>query len=205
LQIYIHKNDLPKEFVKDLRSVAVDTETMGLLPYRDRLCVAQFSSGNDVAHIVQFCDYSNAQNIRELLLNDTILKIFHFARFDMVMFYKYLNAMTRNVYCTKIASKLSRTYASRHGLFDLCRDMLGIEISKEQTCTDWGHTTLTVEQTEYAATDVLYLHQLKEKLDIMLIREGRLEIAKSCFNFLETRVRLDLMTGETYDIFSHGG
>ena len=203
--IFLHTNDLPAEFVRAItNSVAIDTETMGLLPHRDRLCLAQFSLGDGNAHLVQFFEYSNAVNIKNLLADTKILKIFHYARFDIMMLYKYLGAMTKNVYCTKIASKLSRTYAQHHGLLDLCKEILGVEISKEQTCTDWGCEKLTDEQKEYAANDVLYLHQLKEKLDVVLRREGRFELAQNCFNFLETRVKLDLMAGETYDIFSHG-
>ena len=203
--IFLHKNDLPDEFVRNItNSVAIDTEAMGLMPHRDRLCLAQFSLGDGNAHLVQFFEYSNAVNIKNLLADTKILKIFHYARFDIMMLYKYLGVMTKNVYCTKIASKLSRTYAQHHGLLDLCKEILGVEISKEQTCTDWGCGRLTEEQKEYAANDVLYLHKLKEKLDEFLEREGRFELAQNCFNFLETRVKLDLMVGETYDIFAHG-
>ena len=203
--ISFYKNDLPDEFLRAMKtSVAIDTETMGLMPHRDRLCLAQFSLGDGNAHLVQFFDYSKAKNVKLLLADAKILKIFHYARFDMMMLYKYLGVMTKNVYCTKIASKLSRTYAQKHSLLDLCQEVLGVEISKEQTCTDWGSENLTGEQKEYAANDVLYLHQLKEKLDIFLKREGRFELARSCFNFLETRIQLDLMAGENYDIFAHG-
>lgn len=203
--IYLYKDDLPDDFMKLVKiSVAIDTETMGLMPHRDRLCLAQFSLGDDDAYLVQFFDYSKAHNVRTLIADSGILKIFHYARFDMMVLYKYLGVMSKNVYCTKIASKLSRTYASKHGLLDLCKEILGIEISKEQTCTDWGSAHLSDEQKEYAANDVLYLHQLKEKLDEMLNREGRFELAQSCFNFLETRAKLDLMAGENYDIFAHG-
>lgn len=203
--IFFYKNDLPDEFLQAMKtSVAIDTETMGLMPYRDRLCLAQFSLGDGNAHLVQFNDYSKTKNIRRLLSDAKILKIFHYARFDMMMLYKYFGVMPKNVYCTKIASKLSRTYAQKHSLLDLCKEVLDIEISKEQTCTDWGSENLTEEQKEYAANDVLYLHRLKEKLDEMLKREGRLELAKSCFNFLDTRIQLDLMAGENYDIFAHG-
>ncbi len=203
--IYFHKDDLPDDFMKLAKiSVAIDTETMGLMPHRDRLCLAQFSLGDGDAYLVQFSDYSKAHNIKTLISDSGLLKIFHYARFDMMMLYKYLGVMPKNVYCTKIASKLSRTYASKHGLLDLCKEILGIEISKEQTCTDWGSDNLSDEQKEYAANDVLYLHQLKEKLDEMLDREGRFELAQSCFDFLETRAKLDLMAGENYDIFAHG-
>lgn len=203
--IYLYENDLPDSFIKLVHSsVAIDTETMGLLPHRDRLCLAQFSSGNGDAYLVQFTDYSQAANIKQVLSNTKILKIFHYARFDMMMLYKYLKSMPKNVYCTKIASKLSRTYAQKHGLLDLCKELLDIEISKEQTCTDWGNQKLSDEQKIYAANDVLYLHRLKEKLDDMLRREERIELAQSCFNFLETRATIDLMAGENYDIFAHG-
>ena len=203
--IYLYKNDLPDGFLRTTKnSVAIDTETMGLMPHRDRLCLAQFSLGDGNAYLVQFFEYSKAQNIRQILSDAQILKIFHYARFDMLMLYKYLGVMTKNVYCTKIASKLSRTYAQKHGLLDLCKEVLDVEISKEQTCTDWGKENLTEEQKEYAANDVLYLHKLKDELDLLLKREGRLELAQSCFNFLETRVQLDLMAGENYDVFAHG-
>ncbi|MDR3031272.1 MAG: ribonuclease D [Holosporales bacterium] len=190
--------------MENLTSVAMDTETMGLLPYRDRLCLAQFSIGNGDCHLVQFERYNKSQNIEKILINKNILKIFHYGRFDIMVLYKYLGIMAKNVYCTKIASKLVRTYASSHSLLELCKDLLKVEISKEQTCSDWGNPDLTEEQKKYAATDVLYLHKIKQKLDVMLEREKRSEIAQKCFDFLETRVILDLMVGETYDIFSHG-
>ena len=202
--IYLYKNDLPDDFIKSVKtSVAIDTETMGLMPHRDRLCLAQFSIGDGNAHLVQFNNYANSKNICEILGNEKIVKIFHYARFDVMMLYKYLGCMTKSIYCTKIASKMSRTYAQKHSLLDLCKEILGIEISKEQTCTDWGSENLSEEQKEYAANDVLYLHQLKDKLDILLQREGRFELAQNCFDFLATRVKLDLMAGENYDIFSH--
>lgn len=202
--IYTFTNDLPDEFMSGLESVAVDTETMGLCPHRDRLCVAQFSKGDGDAYVVQLKDYQKAANIKALLRNPGVLKIFHYARFDVMMFYKYLNTMARNIYCTKIASKLVRTYTSKHSLLNLCKDLLNVEISKEETCTDWGAEELTASQKEYAANDVLYLHRIKEILDKMLIRESRLEVANSCFEFLKTRVILDLQVNEQYDIFSHG-
>lgn len=203
--IYLYKNDLPNDFARSVKSsIAIDTETMGLCPHRDRLCLTQFSIGDGNAHLVQFENFSGAKNIKDILLSDKIVKIFHYARFDMMMLYQYLNAMPNNVYCTKIASKLVRTYTSRHSLLDLCHDLLGVEISKEQTCTDWGNHELTKEQQAYAANDVLYLHKIKEKLDAMLEREGRMKLAQDCFKFLESRVCFDLMAGETYDIFAHG-
>ncbi|MDR1391063.1 MAG: ribonuclease H-like domain-containing protein [Holosporales bacterium] len=202
--IYTYKNDLPDSFFSNLESLAIDTETMGLLPHRDRLCVAQFSIGDGNSHIVQFDNYTLSCNIKKMLSNDKILKIFHYARFDVTTLYKHLEIMTKNIYCTKIASKLVRTYTSKHGLFEICKELLGVEISKGQTCSDWGNENLTKEQEEYAANDVIYLHRLKERLDIMLKREKRVALAKSCFAFLETRVMLDLMAGENYDIFAHG-
>lgn len=202
--IYTFCNDLPDSFIQNITSVAIDTETMGLLPYRDRLCLAQFSKGDGDAYLVKFNNYSLAKNIKYILLDNQILKIFHYARFDIMMLYKYLEVMTQNIYCTKIASKLVRTYTSKHSLLNLCKDLLNIEISKEETCTDWGAKELTTEQKEYAANDVLYLHRIKEKLDEMLVRENRVELANSCFEFLKTRVILDLLTNEQYDIFAHG-
>ena len=202
--IHTFYDDLPSDFLDNTTSVAIDTETMGLLPYRDRLCLAQFSKGDGNAYLVKFNDYDNAKNIKYLLTNDKVLKIFHYARFDIMMLYKYLGVMTENIYCTKIASKLVRTYTSKHSLLNLCKDLLNVEISKEETCTDWGAEELTPEQKEYAANDVLYLHKIKEKLDEMLIRENRVDLANSCFEFLKTRVMLDLLTNEQYDIFSHG-
>lgn len=204
LMIHTFCDDLPSDFLDNTTSVAIDTETMGLLPYRDRLCLAQFSKGDGNAYLVKFNDYDNAKNIKYLLTNDKVLKIFHYARFDIMMLYKYLGVMTENIYCTKIASKLVRTYTSKHSLLNLCKDLLNVEISKEETCTDWGANELTFEQKEYAANDVLYLHKIKEKLDEMLIRENRVDLANSCFEFLKTRVMLDLLTNEQYDIFSHG-
>ncbi|GHT88646.1 3'-5' exonuclease [Alphaproteobacteria bacterium] len=218
LNIFVHKNDLPDSLFDDAKSVAVDTETMGLLPHRDRLCLAQFSSGNGDCHLVQFDDFlcekpvgkpsekacaKTAQNIKNLLKNSCILKIFHYARFDVMMLYKYLGVMTTNLYCTKVSSKLARTYTSKHSLFDLCFELLNIEISKEQTCSDWGRAELTEKQKHYAATDVLHLHKIKDKLDEILARENRQILAKNCFEFLETRVILDLIAGQDYDIFSH--
>lgn len=199
----LHKNDLPAN-VKFTGSVAIDTETMGLKPSRDRLCVVQLSSGDGEAHLVAFDgkDYS-APNLKKLLADAKILKIFHFARFDIAVLKQYLGVDTAPIYCTKIASKLARTYTDRHGLKDICRELLGIEISKQQQSSDWGSAALTPEQCEYAASDVYHLHRLKEKLDVMLAREGRAEIAKSCFEFLPTRAALDLLGCEENDIFSH--
>jgi ribonuclease D len=196
-------DDLPDASMEDAESVAVDTEAMGLLLHRDRLCLAQFSRGDGVCFLVRFNCFDKAANIRNLLVNQRVTKIFHYARFDMAAFYKYLGVVTQNVYCTKIASKLVRTYTSKHGLADICRELLGVDVPKEQTCTDWGKQNLTRWQLEYAARDVAYLHELKDKLDSLLKRERKEAIAKDCFNFLGTRVILDLIVGESYDIFSH--
>jgi ribonuclease D len=203
MKIVSYENDIPEKFLRDLTSVAVDTETMGLCPHRDRLCLVQLSKGDGTCYLIQMRSFEKSDCLKKLLSDKNILKIFHFARFDMMMLYKYLKIMTKNVYCTKIASKLARTYTNRHSLKGLCEDILGIEISKAQTCTDWGATDLTKEQKQYAAIDVLYLHSLMTKLNELLIREHRLEMAQNCFDFLETRVMLDLMCGEIYDIFSH--
>jgi ribonuclease D len=184
--------------------VAIDTETMGLWPRRDRLCLSQFSAGDGDCYVIKFDDYNKAKNIKKLLADSNVLKIFHYARFDMTTLYHYLGIMPKNVYCTKIASKLVRTYTQKHGLADLCRELLGVEVSKEQTCTDWGNPDLSHKQLDYAGTDVLYLHELKRELDAMLLRENRMDIAKGCFDFLEIRVMLDLLVHESYDIFSHG-
>ena len=199
----MHKNDAPSHICENLISVAIDTETTGLLPHRDRLCLVQVSKGDEEIHLIQFDNFDNANNLKKILLDEKILKIFHYGRFDIMMLYKSFGVVAQNVYCTKIASKLVRTYTSKHSLLDLCQELLGVSISKEQTCTDWGRNDLSKEQQEYAATDVLYLHRIKQKLDEMLVRENRVELAKKCFDFLGTRCILDLMTSESYDIFSH--
>ena len=201
--IKLHKNDLPAGlFFKD--GVAVDTETLGLLPRRDRLCVVQLSAGDGSAHLVQFDgkDWS-APRLKALLSDRSILKIFHFARFDVAMLAQYLGVMADPVYCTKIASKLARTYTDRHGLKDLCAELLGVDLSKQQQSSDWGAERLTDQQRHYAASDVLHLHALKSKLDTMLQREGRMAAAEACFRFLSTRASLDLAGFEDVDIFAH--
>lgn len=199
----VHKNDLPAS-VTFQGSVAIDTETMGLAPLRDRLCVIQLSGGDGNAHLVMFDgkDYS-APNLKKLLKDPKLLKIFHFARFDVAVLKHYLDVDTAPLYCTKIASKLIRTYTDRHGLKDLCRELLGIEISKQQQSSDWGSGNLTPEQVDYAASDVLHLHRMKEKLDVMLEREKRNHIAEACFKFLPTRAALDLLGWDEVDIFAH--
>src|SRR5262245_12143770 len=201
--IELHKNDLPAGLTF-MDSVAIDSETMGLNPQRDRLCVVQLSAGDGAAHLVQFDgkDWS-APRLRELLANRSVLKIFHFARVDMAMLKRYLGVVPEPVYCTKIASKLVRTYTDRHGLKDLCAELLGIDLSKQQQSSDWGTDKLTDQQKHYAASDVLHLHALKAKLDAMLQREGRSAFAEACFQFVATRARLDLAGFDDTDIFAH--
>ncbi|HOP19289.1 MAG TPA: ribonuclease D [Parvularculaceae bacterium] len=200
---YLHKGDLP-EGLNLGPVVAVDSETMGLNTHRDRLCVVQLSSGNGDAHVVQLSDRDySAPRLKALLADPAVLKIMHFARFDVAAFSKWLGVTTAPIYCTKIASRLSRTYTDRHGLKDLARDMLGVEISKQQQSSDWGAQTLTQAQVDYAASDVLYLHALREKLDEMLAREGRAGLAQACFDFLPARAELDLAGWPEIDIFAH--
>lgn len=199
----LHLNDLPDDLQLG-NSIAVDSETMGLLPWRDRLCVVQLSSGDDHAHIIQFkAGNYEAPNLKKILLDKEVLKIFHYARFDMAVFQKYLGVVSEPVYCTKIASRLCRTFTDRHGLRDLCRDLLGVEVSKEKQSSDWGAAELSREQLAYAANDVLYLHRIKDKLEEILIREGRQQIAHECHDFLKTRVAVDLAGWPDWDIFAH--
>lgn len=199
---YLHKGDLPDGL--DLGpAVAVDSETMGLITQRDRLCVVQLSSGDGHAHVVQLGRECNAPRLKALLSDANVLKIMHFARFDVAAFRHWLGVTAAPVYCTKIASRLCRTYTDRHGLKDLAREILGIEISKQQQSSDWGAQTLSQAQVDYAASDVLYLHALKEKLDELLAREGRADLAKACFDFLPWRVELDLAGWPETDIFAH--
>ena len=203
MAIFFHEGDLPKG-VKFGKLIAVDTETMGLNPHRDRLCLVQLSSGDGDAHLVRLKKGAyKAPNLKKVLSDPKITKIFHFARFDLAVIQKYLDLTATPVYCTKIASKLSRTSIDRHGLKDLCRDLLGVEISKTKQCSDWGAETYDQAQLEYAASDVLYLHQLKEKLDRLLKREGRSHLAKASFAFLPARAEMDLLGWESTDIFSH--
>lgn len=203
MTVTLHQGDLPRGL--DLGpAIAIDSETMGLKPVRDRLCVVQLSSGDGNAHLVQFAPGRyEAPNLKALLTDPARLKIFHFARFDVAILRAYLGVETGPVYCTKIASKLVRTYTDRHGLKDLCRELLGIDLSKQQQSSDWGTATLSQEQLEYAAADVLYLHRLKEELDRRLEREGRTEIAAACFRFLPVRAALDLVGYGEEDIFAH--
>jgi ribonuclease D len=202
-RIKLHKGDLPAGLAFP-ESIAVDTETLGLKPHRDRLCLVQLSGGDNTAHIVQFDgrDWS-APRLKALLADETVTKIFHFARFDLAALQRYLGIEAAPVWCTKIASRLVRTYTDRHGLKDLCAELLGLDLSKQQQSSDWGADQLTQQQLAYAASDVLHLHQLKVRLEAMLVRDGRLAEAEACFHFLPVRARLDLAGFEDQDIFSH--
>lgn len=203
MTIFFHKNDLPAN-VTFTKSVAIDTETMGLNIHRDRLCLLQISGGDGNAHVVQFEQNKyDAPNLKKILSDDSIEKIFHFARFDLASIKHYLHVNIKNIYCTKIASRLIRTYTDSHGLKSICEELLGVEISKKQQSSDWGSGEISEKQIEYAASDVLYLHALKEKLNKMLIRENRFEIFQACVNFLPTRVELDLQNFSSIDIFTH--
>jgi ribonuclease D len=203
MTVRLHRGDLP-DLSRYTSSVAIDTETMGLNPHRDRLCVVQLSNGDGSADVVQIPkDHANAPNLKALLGNPGITKIFHFARFDLAALYHGFGVMPQPVYCTKIASRLSRTYTDRHGLKDLVREVLNIDLSKQQQSSDWGAQQLNEAQLAYAASDVLHLHALRERLDAMLAREGRTELARACFEFLPTRARLDLGGWENEDIFAH--
>ncbi|MBB4196966.1 ribonuclease D [Rhodoblastus sphagnicola] len=203
MNIRLHKGDLPESFSPG-SSVAIDTETLGLNPHRDRLCLVQLSTGDGTADLVQIeRGQSEAPNLTRLLTTSEVTKIFHFARFDLAILQETFKIRTSNVYCTKIASKLVRTYTDRHGLKDLVRELLGVDISKQQQSSDWGAKNLSEAQLLYAASDVLHLHALREKLDGMLKREHRLEVARQCFAFLPTRAELDLMGWPDTDIFAH--
>jgi ribonuclease D len=203
MTVRLHRGDLP-DLTRYTGAVAIDTETMGLNPYRDRLCAVQLSNGDGSADIVQVPrGHTGAPNLKALLGNPNILKIFHFARFDIAVLYHTFGVMPQPVYCTKIASRLARTYTDRHGLKDLVREVLNIELSKQQQSSDWGAQALSEAQLAYAASDVLHLHALRERLNEMLAREGRIELAHSCFEFLPTRAKLDLQGWETDDIFAH--
>jgi ribonuclease D len=202
-RIKLHKGDLPPGLQWG-NSVAIDTETLGLKPHRDRLCLVQLCGGGDEVHLVQFngSDWS-APRLKALLADPSITKIFHYARFDLAVLERYLGVMASPVWCTKIASKLARTYTDRHGLRDLCGELLGVDLSKQQQSSDWGAANLTQQQLAYAASDVTYLHELKARLEGMLAREGRAEAAAACFAFLPQRARLDLAGFEDTDIFAH--
>lgn len=203
MTVRLHRGDLP-DLTRYTGAVAIDTETMGLNPHRDRLCVVQLSPGDGSADVVQIPKgHTDAPNLKALLANPAITKIFHFARFDVAVLYQSFGVMTGPIYCTKIASRLSRTYTDRHGLKDLVREVLNIDLSKQQQSSDWGSDSLTEPQLAYAASDVLHLHGLRERLDAMLVREGRTQLAKACFDFLPTRALLDLQGWGEEDIFAH--
>ena len=203
MAIHLHKNDLP-EGVSFSGSIAVDTETLGLKPSRDRLCLVQLSAGDGEVHIVQL-DGENydAPNLKAVLGDRSLVKIFHYARFDLAVIAQYLNVHAAPLWCTKIASKLTRTYTDRHGLKDLCRELLGVDLSKAQQSSDWGAPELSDAQLNYAASDVLHLHSLKEKLETMLDREGRRPMAEACFEFVLVRAAMDLAGWDDLDIFAH--
>ncbi|CAN0654359.1 ribonuclease D [Nitratireductor aquimarinus] len=204
MTIRFHKNDLPDLSNYDVDAVAIDTETLGLKPHRDRLCVVQLSPGDGTADVVQIdAGQKKAPNLVALLKNRKITKLFHYARFDLAVLYHSFGVMPEPVFCSKIASRLTRTYTDRHGLKDLCNELLGVSLSKAQQSSDWAAETLSPEQLEYAASDVLYLHQLREKLIVRLEREKRTREADACFRFLPTRAKLDLMGWEEADIFAH--
>ncbi len=203
MAVTLHEGDLPAGLSFGA-AVAIDTETLGLHPHRDRLCLAQLSAGDGNAHLVRFAQGQyEAPRLKALLADPAVTKIFHFARFDLAVLSHRLGVMPSPVYCTKIASKLVRTYTDRHGLKDLCRELIGVELSKEQQSSDWGAPKLTAEQQAYAASDVLYLHKMKTVLDTMLAREGRTELAAATFRYLPTRVALDLGGWPEDDIFAH--
>jgi ribonuclease D len=204
MTIRLHRGDLPDVSHYRTNAVAIDTETMGLQPHRDRLCVVQLSPGDGSSDVVQIpAGGHTAPNLANILSDPAILKVFHFARFDLGALQNALGVMAAPVYCTKIASRLARTYTDRHGLKDLVRDLLGIDLTKQQQLSDWGAEALSDAQLAYAASDVLHLHALRDKLDAMLAREGRTELAAACFRFLPDRVRLDLAGWAAEDIFAH--
>lgn len=203
MTVFFHEGDLPDD-VTFTDSVAVDSETMGLNPHRDRLCVVQLSAGDGDAHLVRFKkgDYS-APNLKALMTDESVQKIFHFARFDVAVMQHYLGVVTAPIYCTKIASKLVRTYTGSHGLRDLCQELIGVTLDKQQQSSDWGAAEISEAQQDYAASDVYYLHQLRDSLTMMLEREGRMDYAAAAFAFLPTRAALDLAGYEQMDLFSH--
>jgi ribonuclease D len=207
MTVYFHEDDIPNEIQLE-GSLAIDTETMGLKTNRDRLCLIQISSGNGDAHLLKIENNKlnskqKYKNLKKILQNKNILKIFHFARFDLAALNYYICKVEGNIWCTKIASKLSRTYTNKHGLSDLTRELLSIEISKEQQSSNWGSKIISKKQKNYAANDVLYLHKLKEKLEAILLQENRIELAEKVFSFLKVRVELDLAGFEDLDIFAH--
>lgn len=202
--IRFHKNDLPDLSHYDVDAVAIDTETLGLNPHRDRLCVVQISPGDGTADVIQIAPgQKKAPNLVSLLKNRKVTKLFHFGRFDLAVLYNAFGVMPEPVFCTKIASRLVRTYTDRHGLKDICQELLGVSLSKQQQSSDWGAETLSPEQLEYAASDVLHLHRLRDVLAARLERDGRAREAEACFRFLPTRAKLDLMGWDEEDIFAH--
>jgi ribonuclease D len=205
MTIRLHRGDLPdQDLTRYTGSAAIDTEAMGLNPHRDRLCVVQMSPGDGSADVIQIAKgQGDAPNLKKLLGDPAVVKIFHFARFDLAALYNAFGVMPRPVYCTKIASRLTRTYTDRHGLKDLVREALSIDLSKQQQSSDWGSQALSDAQLAYAASDVLHLHALRAKLDMMLAREDRTGLAEACFEFLPTRAKLDLSGWEADDIFAH--
>ena len=207
MSIYFHEEDLPADVTFGDGPIAVDTEAMGLDPARDRLCLVQLSDGRGHEHLVRFANGSNfaAPNLKALLSDPDRLKIYHFARFDVGIMQHYLGIMAAPLYCTRTASRLVRTYTDRHGLKELVKELLGTDLSKQQQTSDWGAPEINDAQREYAASDVRYLHQLKEKLDERLVREGRVQLAQSCFDFLPHRALLDLAGWAEQDIFAHDG
>ena len=206
MTIYFHQNDLPDNLILN-GSIAIDTETMGLKTLRDRLCLIQISNGNGDAHLIKINNNKRSEyahkNLKKILTDKKILKIFHFARFDLAALSHYICTVKGPIWCTKIASKLARTYTDKHGLNDLCKELLLIEISKEHQSSNWGGSNISMKQKEYAANDVLYLHKIKENLESILVQENRLELAKNIFDFLEIRVELDLQGFNDMDIFAH--
>lgn len=203
MTIRLHRGDLP-DLSRYKNAVAIDTETLGLNPHRDRLCVVQLSPGDGSADVVQIAPgQKDAPNLKRLLADPSIVKIFHYARFDIAVLSNAFGVMPAPIYCTKIASRLTRTYTDKHGLKDLVRELLGVDLSKQQQSSDWGAESLTEPQVAYAASDVLHLHALRDKLDTLLAREGRTELARACFGFLPDRARLDLQGWPEEDIFAH--
>jgi len=203
MTIRLHRGDLP-DLSRYGKEVAIDTETMGLMPHRDRLCVVQLSPGDGSADVVQIpAGFNEAPNLVKLLGDPNVTKIFHYARFDIAVLKNRFGVVTGPVYCTKIASKLCRTYTDRHGLKDIVKELLNVDLSKQQQSSDWGAEKISEAQLEYAASDVLYLHDLKRHLDRMLVREGRMELARACFDFLKHRIDLDLLGWSETDIFAH--
>ena len=206
MTIYFHQNDLPDNLILS-GSIAIDTETMGLKTLRDRLCLIQISNGNGDAHLIKISNNKRSEyahkNLKKILTDKKVLKIFHFARFDLAALSHYICTVKGPIWCTKIASKLARTYTDKHGLNDLCKELLLIEISKEHQSSNWGGSNVSMKQKEYAANDVLYLHKIKENLESILVQENRLELAKNIFDFLEIRVELDLQGFNDMDIFAH--